>query len=127
MISTFLLSLLFGFLAASIVHPIFHKIIRFRAEWRGTFVACIMTSLVFGMTLVTATISYDRKGDFYLLLVLSTTAALAFVAGLLSFRLIIRSESGRSLNLLTSGIVSGLLVLPLALLGLLVELAKDTP
>lgn len=125
MISTFLFSLFFGFLSAAIVHPIFHKTLRFRAEWGGTFVACMMTSLVCGITFATSMVSYDRHGDFFVVLVLVTTMITSFVAGLLSFRLIIRSESGRSLNLLTSGIMSALLVTPPAVLGIVAHLLSD--
>jgi hypothetical protein len=53
--------------------------------------------------------------------------AAAFTAGLLSFRLIIRSESGRSLNLPTAAIMSGLLSTPPALLGTVLILMKDQP
>lgn len=115
-ISTFLFSVFFGFLSASIVHPVFHRLLRFRAEWHGTFVACMMTSLVCGLTFATASASYDRKSGFYSLIVFGTTLAIAFVAGAIAFRLIIRSESGRSLNLLSSAIVSGLMALPPAVL-----------
>lgn len=124
-IVTFILSILFGFIAASIVHPIFHKLLRFHAEWRGTFIACMMTSLVCGLALGTSTVSYDRRGGFYSLLVFGTTLAVSFVAGVISFRLIIRSESGRSLNLLTSCLVSGLVAFPPALLVLISEMMKE--
>ena len=122
----FLFSLFFGFLSAAIVHPIFHKVLRFRAEWRGTFVACMMTSLVCGLTFSTAMISYNGKGEYRFLFVLLTTVAASFIAGLVAFRLIIRSESGRSLNLVTSTLMAGFLVTPPTLLGVVVHIMSDS-
>ena len=127
MLGAFLFSLFFGFLSASIVHPVFHKVLRFHAQWRSTFVACMMTSLVCGLTFATAMISYDRKSGFHALLVIATTLAASFIAGLLSFRLIIRSESGRSLNLFTSALMSGFLITPPALLVIVLQLFEDHP
>ena len=126
MISTFLFSLFFGFISASIVYPIFHRVLRFRAEWTGTFIACMMTSMVCGVTFATATICYP-KGTYRFLLVLLTTVTTSFIASLLSFRLIIRSESGRSLNLVTSTLMAAFLVAPATLLGLAVHAMSDTP
>lgn len=125
MLGTFLFSVFFGFIAAAIVHPIFHRLLRFRAEWHGTFIACMMTAMVFGVTFGTASISYDRKSGYFSLLVLSTTLAVSFVAGMLAFRLIIRSESGRSLNLLTSAVMSGLMALPPTVLMIGLYLFED--
>lgn len=126
MIGTFLFSILFGFISAAIVHPIFHKVLGFRAEWRGTFVACMMTSLVCGLTFATSVISYNGKGEYRFLFILLTTVAASFIAGLVSFRLIIRSESGRSLNLTTSTVMAAFLVAPPTLLGVVIQMMSDT-
>lgn len=112
MLGAFIFSVFFGFLAAAIAHQIFRQVLRFRAEWTSTFIACMMTCLVAGAAFVCMTFSTEKGDEFATLKILGITFAITLVTGLLAFRLIIKSESGRSPSWLVSGLSSFALCAP---------------
>lgn len=116
MIGSFILSLVTGFLSAAIMHKIFWHVLRFRAEWTSTFIACMLTCFVAGLAFTSAMLCFDSKDEHQGLKVFGTSFAIALIAGLLAFRLIVKSESGRTLNWLTSGLAALALCLPPLLL-----------
>lgn len=115
-----LFSAFFGFLSAAILQKILRHLLRFRAEWTSTFIACMLTCLVSGAAFVCVGLCIDKNDDLATVKVLGTSFGFAFFTGLLAFRLIIKSESGRSLAWDTAAIASfALAVPPLVLMSLL--------
>ena len=116
----------FGFLGAAVLNAVFRQGLRFRADWTSTFIASMLTCLVTGVVFCCAGLAFRDDHDSGTMKVLGTTFAIAFVTGVLAFRLIVKSESGRSLSLLRSVVVSLSLSLPpLVLVSLVSMLAAD--
>lgn len=73
------------------------------------------------VTFYTTFLILDKKTEFAASIAAAITLVIAFFAGLLAFRLIIKSESGRTLGWIISGMASLTVTLPplvvLAILG----------
>ena len=116
---------IFGFFAAIAANKVLRGLLRFRAEWRSTFTACMLTCLIAGYALGTALVSIDHKADFAFLKIFSAAFLVALCAGFFSFRLIIKSESGRSLSWGTAAVSAFVLGTPfmvfIGVVGLMVN------
>jgi hypothetical protein len=124
-ITSCIITLIFSFFAAAIVYKVLHGLLRFRAEWNTTFIACLMTVFTCEVALGTALIAYDHQVPGYLLRVVATTALISMIAGTVSCRLIIRSRSGRHLPLIGASLLTFLLTAPPTVLGVVLHFMVD--
>lgn len=123
----FFFSIVFGFLAAAILTQILRSVLRFHAEWTSMFIACMLTCFVSGVALACAVLCVDKHAEFEELKVYGPTFAASFLTGLFAFRLIIKSESGRSLGWVGSAFISfALSTAPLVLQGIVSLFAAST-
>ncbi len=125
MISLLLFSPLFGFIGAAIIQKLLRGPLRFRAEWNTTFIACTLTAFICGVVLFMSFIIYEKESSDHLLKAVGTTAFISLLAGTLSCRFIIRSQSGRNLHPLIAGCLALALTVPPLLVGVILSLAIE--
>ncbi len=120
-ITSCIFTLIFSFFAAAVVYKVLRGLLRFRAEWNTTFIACLMTVFTCEMAFGTSILAFDRHAPGFLLKVVGTTALISLIAGTVSCRLIIRSESGRHLPVVGAAFLTALLTFPPTLLGIVLH------
>ncbi len=107
------------------MNKVFRQVLRFRADWTNLFTASLLTCVVTGMVF-SAAAGLFRNADFETLKTLATACAFSFVTAAVAFKLIIKSESGRSLSWLMAITVSIALSLPpLGLISLICMFSAD--
>lgn len=116
----FIFTLTFGSAAALIVHKVLRKIVRFRAEWNTTLIACMMTVLVCCFGFICASAIFGDTSEFRGLKVIGSAALISMFGGTLACRLIIRSESGRSLPTSGAAFLAFLLGVPPTAAGMVI-------
>ena len=125
LLAIFVITAVLGFVAAAIIYKVLRSVLRFRAEWNLTFIACMMTMFVCEFTLFTAFSLFDSDPAWYLLKVTVMTALVSLIAGTAACRLIIRSESGRHLPTLGALFLAFVLTAPPTLLGLAMHVLSN--
>ena len=118
LLASCIFTLIFSFFAAAVVYKVLHALLRFRAEWNTTFIACLMTVFTCEMAFGTSVLAFDRHAPGFLLKVVGTTALISRIAGTVSCRLILRSQSGRHLPVGGAAFLTAMLTFPPTLLGI---------
>ena len=115
----------FAFLAAAFLNKVFRQVLRFRADWTNLFTSSLLICVVTGVVFC-ATAGFFRDADLETLKTLGATFAFAFITAVVAFKLILKSESGRSLSWLMAITISVALSLPpLGLISLISLLSAD--
>jgi hypothetical protein len=115
-----LFTVLWGLVATAILQAVFYHLMDFRSQWFDTLFAAVLTGGVVGAGYFCADRVFDVGAKLGMLKVLGSSFALAFGAGLLAFRFMIKSEAGTYLSWAASAVVTLLLVLPPLLVMFLV-------